>query len=109
MAQTNDVTPNLQVSLGKRMLLGGIIGLLLISLFLVAGTPNPEWGKFWRIRPLILVPFAGAMGGLCNYLLMRFHRRYGLHKMVAGILSLLVFIVGLWIGIVLGLAGTYWD
>ncbi len=111
MAQTNNSTshPN-QASLVKRMLVGAGIGLLLISLFLLsAGEPNPEWGKLWMIRPLIIVPLAGAMGGLCNYFIVQFHSQVGLNKTIAMILSVIVFIVGLWLGIVLGLDGTMWN
>jgi ABC-type dipeptide/oligopeptide/nickel transport system permease subunit len=108
MNHLTSLTP--QSSLGKRMLVGAAIGLALISFFLIsAGEPNPEWGKYWRIRPLILVPFAGAMGGLCNYILIRFHQQFGVHKAIAIILSLIIFIIGLWLGTVLGLDGTYWD
>lgn len=92
------------------MLTGAAIGLLLISLFLIsAGEPDPAWGNFWRIKPLFMVPFAGAMGGLCNYFIVHYHRQLGLHKAIAVILSVIVFIVGLWMGTVLGLNGTYWD
>jgi hypothetical protein len=99
-----------EVSLTKRMLIGAAIGLALISFFLFnAGEPNPEWGKYWRIRPLLFVPFAGAIGGLCNYLIIRFHKSFGVHKAIAITLSLIIFIIGLWLGTVLGLVGTYWD
>lgn len=92
------------------MLVGAGIGLALISLFLLsAGEPNPAWGKLWMIRPLIIVPFAGAMGGLCHHFIMHFHRQAGIHKVIAVIVSVLVFLIGLWLGIVLGLDGTMWD
>lgn len=61
------------------------------------------------IRPLLMVPFAGAMGGLCNYFIVGRHTTIGLNKTVAVIISLLVFLAGLWMGIVLGLDGTLWD
>lgn len=112
MTQTNNLTtpPIHPVSLSIRMLVGAGIGLLLISLFVFGvDNPNPEWGKFWIIRPLIVVPLAGAMGGLCNYFLVHFHHRFGINKTVAVIVSGFVFIIGLWLGIVLGLDGTLWD
>ena len=113
MKQSSDSTsPSLsqQSSLVKRMLVGAGIGLTLISLFLFsAGEGKAEWGKFWMIRPLIIVPFAGAIGGLCNYFIMSFRSHAGLNKIVAIILSLIIFIFGLWIGTVLGLDGTWWD
>lgn len=97
-------------SLMKQMLIGAAIGLFLISIFLLGtGEPNPEWGKFWMIRPLVIVPLAGAMGGLCYYFLVHFHKLIGLNKTVAIILGAIILIVGLWLGTVLGLDGTHWD
>lgn len=97
-------------SLGKRMLIGGIIALVLIIAFLypVFGNPNPDWGKLWMIRPLIVVPLAGAAGGACNYFLIQLTRN-GFNVTVAYLLSFIVYIIGLWMGTVLGLAGTLWD
>ncbi len=93
-----------------RMLAGAGIGLILISLFVFPiKDPNPAWGKFWMDRPLIVVPIAGAMGGLCNYFLIHFRYFIGINKIVAMILSAIVFIVGLWMGVVLGLVGTLWN
>ena len=110
MAQTNNATQSNKGSLTKRMLVGATIGFLLICLFLsTAGHPNPAWPKLWMIRPLIIVPLAGAMGGLCNYYLVYFHNMMGVNKTIAMILSVVIFIIGLWLGTVLGLDGTYWD
>jgi hypothetical protein len=92
------------------MLAGAGIGLLLISLFLLtAGESNPAWGKLWTIRPLIIVPLAGATGGVCNYFIVHFHSRAGVNKTVAVVLSAIVFIIGLWMGFVFGLDGTLWN
>ena len=110
MTQTDSSTSQKQISLTTRMLIGAAIGLGLIALFLLPiRDPNPAWGKFWMIRPFIMVPFAGAVGGACNYILLNFHSRFGINRIVAMILSVIVFIFGLWIGTVLGLAGTLWD
>lgn len=111
MTQKNELTPpSKHIPLGMRMFAGAGIGLLLISLFVFSvREPNPTWGKFWMIRPLIIVPFAGAMGGLCNFILIHFRHFIGINKIVAVILSLIVFLVGLWMGMVLGLDGTLWD
>ena len=112
MTQQNELTrqPIDQGSLGKRILAGAGIGLLLISFFLFSvKEPDPEWGKLWMIRPLIIVPLAGAMGAVCNYFIVNFRKRAGINKTVTMIVSVLVFIVGLWMGIVLGLDGTLWD
>ena len=106
----NSTSPLNQASLIKRMLLGAGIGLLLISIFLLtADEADPEWGRFWMIRPLLIVPFAGAMGGLCNYFIIHFSNLFGINKTIAVILSVIVFIVGLFLGTVLGLDGTMWN
>ena len=92
------------------MLVGAAIGLSVISLFIFPiADPDPAWGKLWMIRPLIVVPFAGAMGGLCNYFILHFHNQFGVNKIVAIIVSFIVFLMGLWMGIILGLDGTLWD
>ena len=96
-------------SLAWRMALGGLIGLILIGLFLYPSHPNPEWGRFWWIRPIITVPLAGAMGGAFNYFVSQQPISKRWVKILAGLLSLFVFLVGLWLGIVLGLDGTYWN
>ena len=110
MTQTNSTSQPNGIPAGKKMLVGAGIGLIVISFFLLsADEPDPAWGKFWMIRPLIIVPLAGAMGGLCNYLMVRYHFLAGVSKTLAIILSVIVFIIGMWMGIVLGLDGTMWD
>ena len=98
-----------QVSLAKTIMIGAAIGLIVISFFVFGvDEPNPEWGKLWMIRPLIITPLAGGMGGAFYYLMDHLCSR-GLNRTVAVILSLIIFIIGLWLGIVLGLAGTMWN
>ncbi|QHL89392.1 potassium transporter KefB [Nibribacter ruber] len=97
------------VSLFKPMLLGGCIALLAISFFVFGvDNPNPAWGKYWMVRPLIITPLAGAMGGVF-YAFMDYQSARGFNRTLAVLLSLVVFVVGLWLGIVLGLAGTMWN
>lgn len=106
----NSALPGKSPSLLKPMLIGAGIGLVLISIFLMGtGDPDPEWGKYWMARPLIIVPIAGAMGGLSYYLIVHFRTLVGLNKTLAIILGVIVLIIGLWLGTVLGLDGTYWD
>ena len=111
MTQTDNVKTqsNRPVSLTKSMLIGAAIGFIVISFFVFGvDRPHPEWGKLWMIKPLIITPFAGAVGGAFYYF-MDYQRSRGFNKIVAVILSLIVFVVGLWLGIVLGLNGTMWD
>lgn len=108
--QLNSISGSKSGSLLKPMVAGAVLGLILISIFLLGtGEPNPEWGKYWIVKPLLVVPLSGAMGGLCLYLFAQYHNLVGLNKSIAIVLSLIVFIIGLWLGTVLGLNGTYWD
>ena len=97
-------------SLFTKMILGALIGLAVISFF-VLGTdhPKPEWGKFWMIRPLIITPLAGVLGGIILYTpeLLSLQSRW--KKAIFFIGSILGFVIVLWIGIVLGLDGTLWN
>lgn len=112
MTQRTQLTsqPIHPVSIGKRMLQGAAIALLLITIFLIgAGDPDPNWPKLWIIRPLLIVPLAGAMGGVFYYFMDHLRHQGGWKKAFAIILSLIVYIIGLWLGTVLGLDGTWWD
>ena len=113
MTTTNNLTspPIDYSSLIRRMLVGAGIGLILISLLLsAAGDGRPEWGRFWMIRPLIVVPLAGAGGGFGTYL-MEYLLGYqgGWSKIIAVVLSIIGFLIALWLGTVLGCAGTLWN
>ncbi len=113
MTTTNKLTsrPIDKASLTRRMLVGAGIGLVLITVFLSANkASSPEWGKFWMIRPLIIVPLAGAGGGLGTYF-MEYLLGYqgGWSKIIAVLLSIIGFVIALWLGTVLGLAGTLWN
>jgi hypothetical protein len=107
---TTTTTQPVRLTLSKRMLIGAAIALTLITLYLLTvREPNPAWGKYWMVRPYLVMTFAGAMGGLCNYVIINFRSLVGLNKTMAIILSLLVFVVGLFMGFVVGLDGTLWN
>ncbi|HEV7333898.1 MAG TPA: hypothetical protein VGN63_22885 [Flavisolibacter sp.] len=112
MTNKNDIT-TAQVHtapLGKRMLQGAGIALVLISIFLYGtGEPNPEWPKFWMIKPLLIVPIAGALGGVFYYFMDHLRYQGGWIKVLAILLSLFGYLIALWLGTVLGLNGTMWD
>ncbi len=98
-----------QMALVKPILIGAGIALLVISFFVFGvDDPNPEWGSYWMIRPLIITPLAGAVGG-AFYAFMDYQSARGFNKTLAVILGIVVYIIGLWLGIVLGLDGTMWD
>lgn len=101
--------PIYSVSYLKPMLAGAGIAFLLISFFVFGvDAPHPEWGKFWQIRPLIVTPLAGAMGG-AFYAFMSYQISLGFNRTLGVLLSIVAFIIVLWLGTVLGLANTMWD
>ena len=108
--QTNVPTNPLHMgSLGKRMLQGSAVALVLISIYLYGvDNPDPNWPKLWMLKPLIIVPVAGAMGSIFFYLMERMYQG-GWMKLVAILAGVVGYIVALWLGTVVGLDGTLWD
>ncbi|HSV10230.1 MAG TPA: hypothetical protein VLI68_05645 [Hanamia sp.] len=101
--------PQKRFSAGKSILIGAAIGLILISLFVFeVKNPKPEWGKFWRVRPLLIEPLAGGIGGWFFYFMNYMGSKGAVNKTMAFVLSIVVFIMLLWLGIVFGLNGTIW-
>lgn len=97
-------------SIIKRMLTGAAIGLTLISIFVFSvDDPNPEWGKYWMIRPLIITPLVAAFGSLSFYLKDFVRPVSDLMRLVVILLSGIAFIIALWMGFILGLDGTLWN
>lgn len=111
MNQENEFTSKIHPeSLTKRMVVGAFIGFILIALLLVtANNPNPEWPRYWMLKPLIVVPIAGAMGGLLNYYLDHLRFQGGWLNVLAIGLSIAGYLLCLWLGMVLGLNSTLWD
>ena len=112
MIQENEIheKPVHAASAGKRMLQGGGLALIFISIFLFsAGEGDPDWHKLWMVRPLVIVPLSGALGGLFYYNMDHLRSRGGLRNVLANLLSFIVYIIVLWLGTVLGLDGTWWD
>lgn len=102
--------PSHAASASMRMLQGAGIALIVITAFLLsAGEADPGWPKLWIIKPLIIVPLAGALGGLFYYNMDPLRHQGGWRTVVAIVTSLIVYLFVLWLGIVLGLNGTMWD
>jgi hypothetical protein len=93
-----------------RMLIGALIGLAIISLFIFSiDGPNPAWGDYWRVKPLIITPLVSAFGFLSFYLKEYINPKSDAGKIVVFLISTLAFVVALWLGTVLGLDGTLWN
>lgn len=106
LSENQNQTPRSTATLSKRMLIGGGIALAVIAVFVFgAGNGKPEWGNYWMVKPLILTPLIGAFGGAYTYVI----NRLSLHRAFTIVLSIVGFIMILWVGIVLGLNGTMWD
>lgn len=97
-------------SLLKRVLLGAVIGLALISFFLLnVRNPDPSWPKLWMLRPLIIVPVAVAGAGLFFHFLDKYRYEHGWNKTFITVLGIIGHIIALWMGMIVGLDGTLWD
>jgi hypothetical protein len=97
-------------SLLKRMLIGAAIGLVVIAIFILpVKHPKAEWGQYWMLKPFIITPLSGAMGGLVAHFMAHLRNKYGWNKTLSFLLSAIICAIGLWMGIVLGLNGTLWD
>ena len=106
----NQISTSIQpIPFYKPVLIGAGIALLLISFFVFGvDEPNPEWPKLWQIRPLIITPIAGAMGGAFFYFMDQMSFR-GMNRTIAVLLGMIGFVIALWLGTVLGLDGTMWN
>jgi hypothetical protein len=94
----------------KHLLIGAGTALLIVGFFVIAaGRGNPAWGDYWRIKPLLLSPFLGAITGVCYDVTAPLRRLDGWLGKLFLVLSLLGFFIGQWLGLVLGLAGTMWN
>lgn len=91
------------------MLVGAGIALILIAVFVLPVEGKPEWGDFWKVKPMIVVTLAGAVGGACTYYILQFVSGNVWLRAIAGLLCVIVYVVGLWMGSVLGLNGTLWN
>jgi len=96
-----------QATLINHLLVGAGTAFFLILLFLfAAGEFDPSWANYWILRPLAIVPFAGAMGGIWYYFI---NSHIFPNKVLSVIIGILGYFIVLWMGFVLGLDGTMWD
>ena len=87
-----------------------VMGLTLMALFIFTiDSPDPAWGELWEIKPLVVITFATALGGAMFYLIHLYFAFNRWNKVLALVVSLIVYIIGFWMGSILGLNGTLWD
>ncbi len=96
-------------NLWKRIVAGAAIGFIFMGVFLMGAEGEPAWGEYWKVRPMIVAPIAGAMGGVFFFLMEYVGREGGWKKVFCYLVGVMGFIIALWMGIVLGLDGTLWD
>lgn len=88
---------------------GASTGLILVALFLSgADNAKPEWGTYWVVKPLVMMPLAGMAGEAVFGLLLQKYT-HGAERLLAVLFGSLIFLTGLWLGMVLGFNGTYWN
>ena len=93
-----------------RMSIGAAIGLAVISFFVFGvDHPRPEWGKYWRVQPLVVSPLVTAFGSLVFYSKNIVNSQIGWVNIALIVFSTLAFIISVWMSIVLGLHGTMWN
>jgi ABC-type transport system involved in cytochrome c biogenesis permease subunit len=111
MTTTNNLPKQIHSgSLTKRALQGSGIALVLIGIFLIGvKNPNPAWGKFWMVKPLLMVPVFGGLGGIFYYFMDHLRCMGGWKTVLAYFISFIGFVVAVWLGTVLGLNGTLWN
>ena len=92
------------------MLIGAAFGFVLITLFVMGvDNPHPDWPKYWKVRPIIVVTIAGAIAAAFADFMHLLRRQGGILKLLGITLTVLGFVIILWLGSVFGLDGTIWD
>ena len=97
-------------SLLRHLISGWAIGISITTLIILSADEHkPEWGNWWMLKPLLITPLAAAAGMLAFYLKRFFRRNSNITRIGVFLTSLLLFLLGLWMGIVLGFDGTLWN
>ena len=89
--------------------LGGLISCILICIMVFSAETKAEWPEYWRIRPIVVVTLAGAAGGAFYYLMSPVRALSPWSWVGANFICLVVYTFLLWMGTVIGCAGTLWN
>jgi len=109
MTSQNQILQQFQFKLlAKRAFQGALISFTLVTLFLFfIGALNDG---AWVLLPITTVTIGGACGGVFFYLATDLVFRQGTKRIIAIILSALVYAVGVWMSLIIALAITgHWD
>ena len=88
-------------------LLGASLPLALISFMILTREPRFE---SWMYSPLLIIPSGGAVGGISIYLLGCYWFSSGIKKLLAILLGLVLYFVGVWMASVIAFALTgHWN
>ncbi len=95
-------------TLWKRALAGAGIGLLMVLILLtIVGAINDG---SWIFVPMLTVAISGACGGAFYHVVSVLRIEEGWKRVLAYALSAVVFLIGLWLGLVYGLSLVgLWD
>jgi hypothetical protein len=108
MTSSNNIT--ISRSLVRRMLIGaGIAFVIILLMVLGVDDPKPDWHKTWWIRPIVITPLAGAGGGFFFHFMFELGKEGTWKKIAVALIGIIGYVIALWMGIVLGLAGTLWN
>ena len=108
MTSSDNISVNRK--LVKRVLIGAGIALVLILLLILSvDEPKPEWHRTWWIRPMVVTPLAGAGGGLFFHFMFELGKEGTWKKIIVTLIGIIGYVIALWMGTVLGLAGTLWN
>ena len=94
----------------KPLLYGAGLGFLTASFFVILFAGNSDTITSSLFLPLLTVPVGGGIGGLFFHLMRPYRHQKGAIGLVALIISLLVFLVGIWLSLVAALSVIgLWD
>lgn len=94
----------------KRALQGAALAFLLMSIFLIVVKKGRVDFEPWEFLALASVTVGGACGGIFYNVMDIFRIQGGRKRLLANIVSVLVYIVGLYLSLVLSLNATgQWD
>lgn len=109
--KTEMISPSMQQKLIKFGLAGAGLGLVLASAAVWSiEEPRLEWGNYWMIRPMLVLPVIMAIGFFFTRLLWFFSsEKTVILKTTLRTAAIVGALVSMWMGFILGFVGTIWN